>query len=296
MAFSQAQDRFVAPARLRPQLWRLALGVVVILLIYIAWMALIGVAVTFAVGLAEAEHTMGQVGVGSSPLSILVLLATFAGLILGTFAAVRWVHKRPVASLFGPRDLLLRDFGVAFGVFMLVSLPGIVWVLASGTLTPGVPLATWALFVMPVLLGLLLQTGAEEIVFRGYLQQQLAARFAARWVSFVVPSILFGLLHYAPAEMGQGAWLLVGLTGFFGLLMADLTARSGTLGLAWGMHFGNNILAILIFTTGEALDGVALFRLPYSLTDPSSVAGLLVADLAGLVLVWAVLRRYLRGR
>lgn len=296
MAFSQAQDRFVAPARLRPQLWRLALGVAVILLIYIAWMALIGVAVTFAVGLAEAEHTMGQVGVGSSPLSILVLLATFAGLILGTFAAVRWVHKRPVASLFGPRDLLLRDFGVAFGVFMLVSLPGIVWVLASDTLTPGVPLATWALFVMPVLLGLLLQTGAEEIVFRGYLQQQLAARFAARWVSFVVPSILFGLLHYAPAEMGQGAWLLVGLTGFFGLLMADLTARSGTLGLAWGMHFGNNILAILIFTTGEALDGVALFRLPYSLTDPSSVAGLLLADLAGLVLVWAVLRRYLRGR
>ncbi|NBB99069.1 MAG: CPBP family intramembrane metalloprotease, partial [Alphaproteobacteria bacterium] len=242
------------------------------------------------------EHAMGQVGVGASPLSILVLLLTFAGMILGTFAAVRWVHKRPVASLFGPRALLLRDFGVAFGVFMAVSLPGIAWVLASGTLTPGVPLATWAMFVVPVLLGLLLQTGAEEIVFRGYLQQQLAARFAARWVSFVVPSILFGLLHYAPEEMGQGTWLLVGVTGFFGLLMADLTARSGSLGLAWGMHFGNNILAILLFTTGEALDGVALYRLPYSLTDPSSIAGLLVADLAGLLVVWALLRRYLRGR
>ncbi|WP_296640260.1 CPBP family intramembrane glutamic endopeptidase [Roseinatronobacter sp.] len=296
MPFSQAQDRFIAPARLRPQLWRLGLGVALILVIYIAWMAVIGLGVTFAVGLAGAEQAMGQVGVGSSPLSILVLLATFGGLVLGTFAAVRWVHKRSVASLFGPPDLLWRDFGVAFGVFMAVSLPGIVWVVASGTLTPGVPFATWAIFVVPVLLGLLLQTGAEEIVFRGYLQQQLAARFAARWVSFVFPSILFGLLHYAPAEMGQGAWLLVGLTGFFGLLMADLTARSGSLGLAWGMHFGNNILAILIFTTGEALDGVALFRLPFSLTDPSSVAGLLVVDLAGLVLVWALLRRYLRGR
>ncbi|MCL1627642.1 CPBP family intramembrane metalloprotease [Roseibaca sp. V10] len=296
MPFSQAQDRFIAPARLRPQLWRLGLGVALILVIYIAWMAVIGLGMTFAVGLAGAEQAMGQVGVGSSPLSILVLLATFGGLVLGTFAAVRWVHKRSVASLFGPPDLLWRDFGVAFGVFMAVSLPGIVWVVASGTLTPGVPFATWAIFVVPVLLGLLLQTGAEEIVFRGYLQQQLAARFAARWVSFVFPSILFGLLHYAPAEMGQGAWLLVGLTGFFGLLMADLTARSGSLGLAWGMHFGNNILAILIFTTGEALDGVALFRLPFSLTDPSSVAGLLVVDLAGLVLVWALLRRYLRGR
>lgn len=296
MPFSQAQDRFIAPARLRPQLWRLGIGVGLILLIYLAWMAVIGLAVAFAVGLDGADRAMGQVGIGSSPLSILVLLATFGGLVLGTFAAVRWVHKRPVASLFGPRAVLLRDFGVAFGVFMAVSLPGIVWVVASGNLAPGVPLSTWAIFVVPVLLGLILQTGAEEIVFRGYLQQQLAARFVARWVSFVTPSILFGLLHYAPAEMGQGAWLLVGLTGFFGLLMADLTARSGSLGLAWGMHFGNNILAILVFTTGEALDGVALFRLPYSLSDPSSVLGLLVADLLGLVLVWAVLRRWLRGR
>ena len=96
--------------------------------------------------------------------------------------------------------------------------------------------------------------------------------------------------------MGQGTWLLVGLTGFFGLLMADLTARSGSLGLAWGMHFGNNLLAILIFTTGEALDGIALFRLPYSLSEPSTVFGLVLVDMVGLLVVWAVLRRYLRGR
>ena len=78
--------------------------------------------------------------------------------------------------------------------------------------------------------------------------------------------------------------------------MADLTARSGSLGLAWGMHFGNNLLAILIFTTGEALDGIALFRLPYSLSEPSTVFGLVLVDMVGLLVVWAVLRRYLRGR
>lgn len=296
MPFSQVQDSFIAPARLRPQLWRLLLGVGLILVIYLAWMAVIGVAVTLAVGFDGAGPIMGQVGVGSTPLSILVLLGTFGGLVLGTFAAVRWVHKRPVASLFGPRDVLLRDFAVALGLFMALSVPGILWVLASGNVSPGLSWQVWAMFAVPVLLGLILQTGAEEIVFRGYLQQQLAARFVARWVSYVVPSILFGLLHYAPAEMGQGAWLLVGLTGFFGLLMADLTARSGSLGMAWGLHFGNNTLAILVFTTGEALDGVALFRLPYSLSDPSSVMGLLLVDLIGLVLVWVLLRRWLRGR
>ncbi|MCC1481905.1 CPBP family intramembrane glutamic endopeptidase [Roseibaca sp. Y0-43] len=296
MPFSQAQDRYIAPARLRPQLWRLVLGVGLILVIYLAWMAAIGFAVTLAVGLDDAPLVMGQVGLGATPPSIMVLLFTFAGLVLGTFAAVRWVHKRPVASLFGPRDVLLRDFAVALGLFLAVSVPGVVWVFASGTLSPGVPVQVWAIYAIPVLLGLIVQTGAEEIVFRGYLQQQLAARFAARWVSFVIPSVLFGLLHYAPDQMGQGAWLLVGLTGFFGLLMADLTARSGSLGMAWGLHFGNNTLAILIFTTGEALDGVALFRLPYSLADPSSLLGLLLVDLLGLVLIWALLRRWLRGR
>jgi membrane protease YdiL (CAAX protease family) len=296
MPFSEAQDRFVAPARLRPQLWRLALGVLLIVLVYLLWMTALGVAVTALVGLQGMESAMSQVGVGSDPVSLLVLLVTFGGLVLGSFAAVRWVHKRSVASLFGPRALLLRDFGMAFGVFVLVSLPGIAWLLLSGDLDRGVALGTWALFVIPVLAGLLLQTGAEEIVFRGYLQQQLAARFAARWVSFVLPSILFGLLHYAPEEMGQGAWLIVGITGFFGLLMADLTARSGSLGLAWGMHFGNNILAIVIFTTGEALDGMALYRLPYSLSDPAGMGWLVLLDLAGLVLVWAILRAWVRGR
>ena len=48
-------------------------------------MAVIGLGVTFAVGLAGAEQAMGQVGVGSSPLSILVLLATFGGLCFGQF-------------------------------------------------------------------------------------------------------------------------------------------------------------------------------------------------------------------
>jgi membrane protease YdiL (CAAX protease family) len=289
-------DRYVAPARLRPQLWRLGLGVGLMLAIYSLWMGLMVGGVALVRGGAHVDQALGAIGLGDSPVSLILLLLTFLGMALGAFAAVRWLHHRSVASLFGPRALVLRDFGYGFGLFLLVALPGIVWFFLTLDLTRGVAWSVWLMFLPLALIGLLIQTGAEEIVFRGYMQQQLAARFAARWVALVVPSVLFGLVHYAPAEMGGTAWLIVGVTGFFGFLMADLTMRSGTIGMAWGLHFANNLLAILLFTTGEALDGLALYRLPFSASDTDVMLPMVAADLLGMVLVWALCRLALRGR
>lgn len=289
-------DRYVAPARLRPQLWRLVLGVALAIVIYIAWISVMGLGLWALLGVDQLDASMTSVGLGRTPLALVGLLFTFVGMALGAFAAVRWVHKRPVASLFGPRHLVLRDFGVGVGIFMAVSIPTAVLILIFVDVTPGVAWSTWALFLPFALLGLLIQTGAEEILFRGYLQQQLAARFLSRWVWLVSPSILFGLVHYAPAEQGQSAWLLVFATGFFGLLLADLTARSGSIGLAWGLHFGNNVMAMLIFTTGEALDALAPFRLPFGPQDVGIMGWMLLLDVAGMLLVYALCRRMLRGR
>jgi len=289
-------DKYVAPARLRPQVWRLVLGIALAILVYLAWMAAMGVALWLVLGLDELEAAMNSVGLGRTPWSLLGLLFTFVGMALGAFAAVHWVHKRSIASLFGPRALVLRDFAAGVGLFMLVTIPSALIVLALVDVTPGVAWSTWLVFLPLALLGLLIQTGAEEILFRGYLQQQLAARFLTRWVWMVLPSILFGLVHYAPAEMGDSAWLLVFATGFFGLLLADLTARSGSIGLAWGLHFANNFVAMLIFTTGEALDGLAPFRLPFGPQDGGIMGWMVLMDIAGMVLVYFLCRRMLRGR
>ena len=289
-------DRFVAPARLRPQLWRLVLGLVLMMAIYILWMALLAGAVALSRGAEEMEASLGAIGIGDSPGSLILLLLTFVGMGLGTFAAARWLHHRSVASLFGPRALVLRDFGLGFGIFALLSVPGIVWFFLTLDLTRGVAWSIWFMFLPLALIGLLIQTGAEEVVFRGYMQQQLAARFASRWAWMVLPSVVFGLMHYAPQEMGDSAWLIVFVTGFFGLLMADLTARSGSLGLAWGLHFANNLFAILLFTTGEALDGLALYRLPFSTRDTEAILPMLGLDILGMLLVWLLCRWALRGR
>ena len=289
-------DRYVAPARLRPQVWRLLLGLGLMLVIYISWMGAMAGIIGLLMGASRLEEALGAVGTGSTPSSLILLLLTFVGMALGTFAATRWLHKRPVATLFGPRKIVLRDFAVGFGIFAVVALPGILWFLATLDLTRGVAWPVWFMFLPLALVGLLIQTGAEELVFRGYMQQQLAARFASRWVWMVLPSVIFGLVHYAPEEMGASVWMIVFVTGFFGLLMADLTARSGSIGMAWGLHFANNMFAILLFTTGEALDGLALHRLPFSASDTEAILPLLGLDLLGMLLVWAICRRALRGR
>ncbi len=289
-------DQYVAPARLRPQLWRLLVGLGLMMVIYMAWMGLVFVAVWLAQGGATLEQALALIGSGATPEGLIVLLLTFAGMALGVFAATRWLHKRSIASLFGPRHLVIRDFALGLGILTLFALPGILWFLFGLDLTPNVDRSVWLIFLPLALAGLLIQTGAEELVFRGYMQQQLAARFASRWVWMVLPSVLFGLVHYAPEEMGDSVWLIVFVTGFFGLIMADLTARSGSLGMAWGLHFGNNLFAMLLFTTGEALDGLALYRLPFSARDTDQMLPLIAFDIFGMILIWAACRYVLRKR
>jgi uncharacterized protein len=286
---------YVAPARPQNQLWRLALGFALILGTYFAWMALMGLVVWALTGLDLLEDRLSSIGEGSDPATMLALLATFLGGWMGVWLAARLLHGRGWRSLFGHPPRVLADF--VLGAMALGGIGGGAILLAWPVLppvVPALPLAAWLMVLPLALLGLLIQTGAEELVFRGYLQQQLAARFAAPLVWMVGPSVLFGLAHYAPGLAGGTAWLILAATTLFGLIAADLTARSGTLGLAWGLHFANNVLAILVVSAMPGLDGLALWRLAPGAGD--ILRPLLLIDMALLVVVWATCRLWLRRR
>jgi len=296
VSHSPTFERFVAPARARPQLWRTVLGLGVILLVYVLWMLFMAGGVWLAVGGASVEGALGEIGMGGDPVSLVLLLFTFTGMALGCFVAVRLLHARGAGTLFGRAPVVLRDFAVGAGILAGVAIVGGVPLLLSIDTDPGVELRVWLVFLPMALAGLLVQTAAEELVFRGYLQQQLAARFASPVVWMLLPSVLFGLVHYAPAEMGPNTWHVVLATGVFGLVAADLTARSGSLGLAWGLHFANNVFAILFVTMGGSLDGLALFRLPFGPDDTEAMRPLIYGDIAALALTWGLCRLWLRAR
>jgi membrane protease YdiL (CAAX protease family) len=294
--FAPPFERFVAPARQKPQLWRFVLGVALVVLIYLLWMLAMGVVVWLSVGLEGLEGALVEIALGSSPKSLLILLTTFFGLALGCFAAVRWLHGRKIGSLFGRAPVVLRDFVLGLGAIAAVSIVGFTLSSGSYQLLTGVDLHIWLIFLPAALLGLLVQTGAEELVFRGYLQQQLAARFSSPVIWLGLPTILFGLAHFSPEIMGENTWLVIAATTLFGLAAADLTARSGSIGLSWGIHFGNNIIAILLITTGGGLDGLALYRFPFGPDDVLVMRPLILIDLAVLSATWGLCRLALRRR
>ncbi len=103
----------------------------------------------------------------------------------------------------------------------------------------------------------------------------------------MLPSVLFGLLHY-DAAMGPAAWHIVLATLIFGLIAADLTAATGSLAAAWGLHFANNASALLLLATEGTLPGLALYRTPYA---ASEAGGLVVWDVVVLLIGWGLARR-----
>jgi uncharacterized protein len=121
IAMTPAFDRFVAPARRRPQLWRFGLGTAARRhdlraldrgVIVVAYFLLAPDAdpLLWTDALAAAE----------TPGGTLLLLLTFVGMALGPMAAARWLHGRSAGSLFGPRVRTLRDFVVAAAIVFVV--------------------------------------------------------------------------------------------------------------------------------------------------------------------------------
>jgi membrane protease YdiL (CAAX protease family) len=137
---------------------------------------------------------------------------------------------------------------------------------------------------------LLIQVSAEELLFRGYLQSQLAARGLHKSIWILLPSVLFGLLHYDPTVMGEAApWIVIWTIGF-GILAADLTARSGTLGPAIAFHFAVNFMAIALIGFGDYLGGLTLYIYPFSVTETERLMSYLPVDAIGMLLAYLSVR------
>ncbi len=289
-------ETFIAPARRRAELWRLALGIGVIVIVYLSSIAMLWLLAGVLAAWSGLDATPDPATLAQSPVAVLLVIFSFLGMMLGVAAAVRIVHRRAVGTLFGARGRLRRDFGFGAAVILAAFVVAMALWPGRAELVAGTPWRLWLMLLPLALIGLAIQTAAEEMLFRGYLQQQLAARFRSALVWMLLPSALFGLLHYEPVVMGGNVWLVVAATGLFGLVAADLTARSGSLGLAWGLHFGNNAVALLLVSAGTGLEGLALYRLPAGEDHEAVLRPLILGDMAVMAALWGICRWWLRGR
>lgn len=287
-----AFDTYVAPARAHPQVWRLIAGLALTAAIYVGVIAGGFAALSGIFGRGQGGDRFAMLAGGHTPASVVFLLFSFLAMAAGPLMSARWLHRRGAVTLIGPPGRRRRDF---LCMALVILAAWLVLFVASWAIRPpeaNLAAATWLFWLPLALVGLLVQTGAEEVVFRGYMQQQLAARFRSPLVWMVLPSAMFGLLHLDPEMHGGDAWLIVAATAFFGVIAADLTARTGSLAAAWGLHFGNNVFAILVLSVEGQIDGLSLFSL--ALPPGAGLRTWLVVDIVGLAAVWVLCRRVLR--
>lgn len=292
----RAHSQYVAPARARPELWRLIFGLSVILvaLVVLGQMFANTVAAVAEIFGADPQHMLATDG--KTPSGVLVILFGY-GLIVPSVAAVLGLlHDRSMGTLFGPWRSLTGQFVVV--LLALVALNVVIELLPpwgyGADLVGNLRFAPWIALLPLSLLAIFVQTSAEEILFRGYIQQQLAARFSSPLIWMVVPSVLFGLLHYDTASQGENALYISVWAVLFGLAAADLTARSGTLGPAIALHFVNNAMALLFVSLPDGWHGLSLYVTPFSAADTEVVRAWLWVDLGFLCTSWLAARLAIR--
>ena len=255
-------DRYVAHSTfVRPALGSSDLGPVLIIVVLIEFMFILAPAI---VGASLPEAWFISYNAGVTPLSVIAQLLTFGLIAAALVLLVRKFHHRGFWSMVGPMDDTVRNLWIAgIAVFMLlliqIALPP--WI-TSADIVETRPLINWAAWIAPTIAVLLIQTGTEELYFRGYLQQQCAALSDNPWIWMGIPSVLFGAGHYLNGFGPADGVLYAFWATLLGLACADLTARTGNIGAAIGLHLSNNLFAFIIVGEKEMpSSGLALFLL-----------------------------------
>lgn len=284
-------QRFAEPALAAPSIWRLLLALGFVL----GGLFLLGLFIA-AVSLMAGADVSGRFTGFDTAASALWLLASFLIWRPAIWLAMRLFMKRPYRSLFGPSGRLDgRAFlgGLACAAVIALVSTAAALMLVGAPLTSGASPVLWLAFAAVALPLIYIQSSAEELLFRGLMLQHMAARFSAFWAWGLIPSALFGLLHWNPASYGAAAWMVLAITGLTGLVFALVTAASGNLGAAMGLHFGLNVYALLFIAPNRAFGGLALAHWP---DQDAALAQLLAIDLSVVAIVCvAVLALYRRS-
>jgi len=267
-----------------PALWRIAVGIALTILVAPIWFIFMLFAADFFFALNISP--VWQIVEARSPEAVLLLLASIVAGLPMLAIVLRWLHNTTLRALFSNDPLRIRWFLAA--VLVVAVLQAILFFIPQAPeIHPNLSLARWLTWLAPALVLILLQSTTEELVFRGYAQQMLLARFGHVWVALLIPSIIFGLGHYDPETYGQNALLAVAVIAVWGLMLAHLTWQSGSLLPAIGLHFANNVLAILVVSEQGNLSALALYHWPFDFSTESAKRGLLLMTIAQNAVLYA---------
>lgn len=262
----EAHRSFIRPAWAARETWR-------ILVMIVSFEIVFALSPAIFTAFLPTDAAVDAFYEGTTAFGTLAQFASFGISAVGFLVLLRLLHGRGFWSLIGPAQAAKRDLirvGAAVGL----------WLLALEFLPPWINPAdlaevrdfgVWAALVPLALVAVLIQVGTEEMIFRGYLQQQCACISESPWAWMILPSVMFGGLHFWNGNGAAEGTIWAFWATALGIACADLTARTGNLGAAIGLHMANNVFALLVVgVQGWPSSGLALFLYPYE--DPALYA------------------------
>lgn len=177
-------------------------------------------------------------------------LLPFAAALAVLLFCVKFIHKRPVLSVFSARNSFsFKRYFVAFSIW---------FGLLSIFLFIGIGLGSdvrwqldfndffWLLLASVTLIPI--QTALEDVLFRGYIFQGLFSLTRSGILSVLLVAVIFGLMHAGNPEievLGKGILAFYVISGLF---MGLLSHLDDGLELSMGYHFANNLFGAIILT------------------------------------------------
>ncbi|MBK9735254.1 MAG: CPBP family intramembrane metalloprotease [Saprospiraceae bacterium] len=257
------------------EIWRYLVGIIIILLSYFLGQFIFvygaiyyKMSVDKSLGSEEWElftktTDFSIYGIGKNT-GFLILLSMFFVAMIGLYLVVIKLHDKKIKDLITPFETInYRKIFFGFGLWMILSLvvEAISYVMDPGNYTFRFDAATFVPLLFISLILLPVQSSFEELFFRGYIMQGVAFLTKNKWLSMLVPSLLFGLMHATnPETIKYGLFTMeiyyISAAVFLGLI----TIMDDGLELALGIHAATNIFGSTLFTyEGSVLQTDSLF-------------------------------------
>ena len=288
----------------RPKLWRWILGTSLIL---ISWLVA-GSALTILASSLFNLDLAALAGTDKESLAIVrsyapwqaasAVLISFLPLLVAPILLHRYLLKGKVKELFTRSTRSFRS-EVQIGALVMTAL----------LLATGIPdfifnnsdyewsfdLSKFLPYLLVALLLIPMQTTAEEVFYRGWIQQRLEKSGRSIWLVSTIGGLLFALPHLANPEVSGSLILPVIGYGSTGFMLTWVTMRDKSMGLAVGAHAANNIVAgLLVSSVDSALPSASLYLTPEVSWGPAAAVSVLLIPLfiwlTGYFVRWKVER------
>jgi membrane protease YdiL (CAAX protease family) len=232
--------------------------------------------------------------IGVSPVAYMLFLLVFPFSLIALYLGQKFLHKRTILSLHTSAKKIRWSRGLQAFFITWIVLGAFT---AIGHFTGLSPVNTnfdagrFAIYALVSLIFIPLQSGTEEIVFRGYLNQGFTHILKNKWIAFIITSILFASMHLSNPEALKGAEdgiLLLTMSSyfFFGFIACIMVWMDDGLESAIGFHAGNNCFAaIFVNYEGSVLPTPSLF-----MASPNTAVDVPIS-LAAMVLIAFILHK-----